>query len=234
VPSAHNALVVNIGDRFGKLVVLGESRKISGARAFRLRCDCGTECIKKLINFTRSDKPARSCGCVAKSGDPSRTHGRSSTATYRIWHHVLQRCRNPNDAAYINYGGRGIKVCDRWLDFENFLADMGERPSPKHEITRKDNDGNYEPGNVEWSTDAVAQSRNRRKFKKTSSQYRGVGWWKSGNLWRARITLTKGQLIQIGCFKTELEAAEAYDAVARLHRGFILNFPENQRGEPDG
>ena len=226
MPSAHNALVIKTGDRFGKLVVLNESRKIKGARAFRLRCDCGTECTKKLIALTKSDGPTRSCGCLHFSiGDARRTHGMSETATYRIWHHVVQRCTNPNDAGYINYGGRGIEVCEQWLDFKNFLADMGERPSPKHEITRIDNDGNYKPGNTEWSTDAVAQNRNRRNFKKTSSQYRGVDLW-LGKYWRARITIEKDRLRQIGCFKTEIDAARAYDAVARLHRGFILNFPQ--------
>lgn len=75
------------------------------------------------------------------------------TKEYTAWIHMLQRCRNPNNHAYKNYGGRGITVCDKWLSFENFIADVGLSPSANHSLDRyPDNNGSYEPGNVRWAT----------------------------------------------------------------------------------
>jgi hypothetical protein len=80
---------------------------------------------------------------------------------YCCWRMMLSRCRNPKDQSYPRYGGRGIIVCQRWYAFLNFLADMGPRPSLKHTLDRKNNDGNYEPGNVRWVATRSEQCRNR-------------------------------------------------------------------------
>jgi hypothetical protein len=80
---------------------------------------------------------------------------------------MIQRGTNPKNTCYADYGGRGIRVCDRWKTFENFLADMGRKPSPQHSIERNDNDGNYEPGNCRWATRSE-QQKNKRPRKKAA------------------------------------------------------------------
>lgn len=92
---------------------------------------------------------------------PKTKHGMFGTAEYRAWASMKQRCLNPNDKDFSRYGGRGIKVCERWITFENFLEDVGLRPSSAYSIDRfPDPDGNYDPGNVRWATDEQ-QNRNR-------------------------------------------------------------------------
>lgn len=92
----------------------------------------------------------------------SKSVAASSTVEYSAWSKMIRRCVDPKDAAFRNYGGRGIKVCKKWLNsFENFLADMGPRPSAEHSIDRIDNDGNYEPGNCRWAT-RMQQNGNQR------------------------------------------------------------------------
>lgn len=86
-------------------------------------------------------------------------HGWSKTPTYRTWNAMRSRCRDPQNGSYAQYGGRGIAVCARWEKFENFLEDMGERPSLDHEIDRRDPAGNYEPGNCRWITRAENNAR---------------------------------------------------------------------------
>lgn len=111
---------------------------------------------------------SRSCGCLKDEilKTASRTHGHSSPVSpeYRAWNNMRNRCSNPKVNHYQDYGGRGIRVCARWQIFENFLADMGRRPSPLYTLERMDNDGNYEPGNCKWATRYEQQHNKRRAY----------------------------------------------------------------------
>lgn len=153
------------GRRFGSLVALErEGATRWGTPLWRCRCDCGTE--KLVASHNLLGGSTKSCGCRQGEHRPFVKHGaarrKSITAEYRIWQHVRSRCNDSGSDSWKWYGGRGISVCTRWDSFEAFLADMGPRPSPLHSIDRKDNDGNYEPGNCRWTTSGV-QLANQRK-----------------------------------------------------------------------
>lgn len=158
---------MEVGQRFGRLVVLAEAPKVSGRRAFVFRCDCGAE---KTINASNVKRGlVGSCGCVRASqmaalGKASRKHGHAITATteYRIWCGIIQRCTNENAPGFKDYGARGITIAPEWrADFEAFFLAVGPRPSKKHSIDRIDNSRGYEPGNVRWAT-AAEQANNTR------------------------------------------------------------------------
>lgn len=133
---------------------------------------------------------------------------------YDLWHTMRQRCENPKATGYSYYGGRGIKVCERWLSFKNFLEDMGERPSLKHTLDRIDVNGNYEPSNCRWVT-WTEQANNRRMTSRNQSGVTGVSWHKSANKWEASITVNYKK-IYLGVFNTIEEAIKAREERVKL------------------
>lgn len=154
---------------FGRLTVAGFARREShvspsGTRYrsyfVHVRCECGTKKILSKRGLLAG--LVKSCGCLGSEITASRNfrHGHSRSPTHMVWCSMKRRCLSPTDKGFKNYGERGIQVCSRWMKFENFHADMGDKPRGLS-LERKDNSRGYEPGNCEWATPSV-QANNKR------------------------------------------------------------------------
>jgi hypothetical protein len=160
-----------------RLTILGLAEKRQGRRYVLCRCTCGTEKVIQERYVLKGN--TRSCGCLfietsiakvkAMEKHGHAREGSKRTPTYLSWRAMRMRCENPKHDNYPMYGGRGIKICERWLVFENFLADMGERPEGTT-LDRINPNGHYEPSNCRWA-DKTEQSRNRRNTKYRRASY---------------------------------------------------------------
>jgi hypothetical protein len=131
---------------FGRLTVIERNGSDKRGKAYwTCLCSCGGKTLKTTNGLLSGDN--KSCGCL-KTGDHT-THGLSKTREYRIWQGIKERCLNPKRREYKWYGGRGIKICDRWMEFENFIADMGKSPE-NYTVDRKDVNKGYDPENCIW------------------------------------------------------------------------------------
>ena len=152
------------GQRFHKLTVISRApgyQSSSNGTRWHCVCDCGNKTISDGSGMRKG--LIKSCGCHARQflGKPHFKHGQHKHKLYLAWTSIKQRCLNPNHPWYHRYGGRGITICDEWVNsYPAFVAHMGPAPTDKHTVDRINNDGHYEPGNVRWATRAQ-QVRNR-------------------------------------------------------------------------
>ena len=160
------------GQKFGYLTVIERDGSIYNKPAWKCLCKCGNE--KTIMGQSLRACRTKSCGCFDTEVKRKRwtTHGKRKTPTYNSWDAMIQRCTNKNFKQYRDYGGRGITVCNRWLKFENFLEDMGERPEEMTLDRYPDQNGNYEPSNCRWATRLEQQNNTRVNVNIETSQGR--------------------------------------------------------------
>jgi hypothetical protein len=166
------------GQVFGRLTAVKPSY-INARRSvvWRCRCECGGETEVPVNYLVRGN--TRSCGCLAVEMKPTyrRKHGKSQTDMYFAWKTMHRRCTDPKHPRWERYGGRGITVCDRWKSYENFLADMGERPEGTS-IDRIDLDGPYAPENCRWATPKEqARNKSNSRFVEWDGRRQTIAAW---------------------------------------------------------
>ena len=209
------------GTRFGRLTVIREvpvaDRPVKTNRYFECACDCGGASKSPLCGLRTGS--ARSCGCFRRDSTISCNSkhgeaGKNSTAEYRAWKAMHDRCRSNNVVMRSSYGDRGVTVCERWASFPHFLSDMGRRPSRRHSVDRIDVDKGYGPDNCRWAT-YEQQARNRRSNKLTFDQAvavaRAVLNGETCPKVAKRFGVSRGMPLAIvkgNCWKDALDAAQ--------------------------
>jgi hypothetical protein len=183
------------GQKFGRLTIVSKNaiRLRNGKTRWNCLCDCGN--ITVVIGSGLINEHTVSCGClrkeiVSQTGKANSTHGMYGKPEYHSWRSMIKRCTNHRSTNYSDYGGRGITVCDRWLNsFEAFYEDMGHKPSPDHSIERRENNGNYEKNNCYWAT-KEEQANNKRN--NVFYEYNGIS--KTISEWSREYNVEYGKL----------------------------------------
>ena len=197
------------GQRFGKLLVVEQAGRNELKKVlWKCLCDCGREAI--VVSGSLVTGNTTSCGCVI----PNFKHGGWKKASYNSWRAMIRRCTKTADKDYPRYGGRGISVCQDWMDYTKFVSDMGE-PQGDETLDRIDPNGNYVLSNCRWAS-PTKQARNVRHPKSNKTGQRGVLF--HNNKYYANIT-AEGKKYYSKCFSTLEEAAQARKELERLHWG---------------
>lgn len=212
------------GKKYAMLTIVSEGPKVEydygGIRQVWCKCDCGNPELTLVRTNNLASGNTSSCGCV---GEESRkTHGMSNTRTYQIHEGMLRRCNCPQQLGYENYGGRGIKVCERWNpllggSFENFFEDMGEAPDGMS-LDRIDYNGDYCKENCRWATNSV-QGYNKRLDPNNTSGKSGVSWYNQNQKWSAEIHVNNKH-IRLGMFTNFEDAVKAREAAELEYYGW--------------
>lgn len=182
------------GQKFGRLTAIEDIGKTKRGRVWRCLCECGQQTNSVSTYLKNGHK--KSCGCLHAdsariSGFKQRTHGYTTfdkkwtASEYGVWMSMKARCGNPKTAGYKRYGGRGIFVCERWMKFENFIIDMGARPTNKHSLDRIDTNKGYEPKNCRWA-DQMQQAQTRTNVR----QICAFGQTLTAAMWERKTGIT--------------------------------------------
>lgn len=187
-----------IGIKYNKLTAIKElGSDKNRCKVYLFKCDCGNEKITTAVNV-RANR-VKSCGCLSKK------HGKFGTRIYSVWAKMIDRCYNEKVGSYINYGARGIKVCERWKSsFINFYEDMGDKPFSNAQLDRIDNDGNYEPSNCRWVT--PSQNCTTRRTPKPKSGFK--------NIKVTPFSSYRARLVRQGYERISLTREDINDAIA--------------------
>jgi hypothetical protein len=163
------------GKIFTRLTVIKRAKNSKGNKArWECKCTCGKTVIVSAASLKSKHESTKSCGCLQKENYKKfggvKTHGMSNTDEYNSWEHIVQRCTNPNNTSFHNYGARGITICSEWRnDFMAFFNYIGPKPSKNHSVDRINNNSGYKPGNVRWATQTQQANNSRHNRKITVS-----------------------------------------------------------------
>ena len=213
-------LDILVGEKRNKLICLEEAPQPEGykskdRRFAKFLCECGKEIVADYQNWKYGRQ--KSCGCIRSESKVIHGYYKNYKKVMVSYKSMMSRCYYENDARYSDYGGRGIKVCDRWLSVDNFFEDMLDTYKDGLTLDRKDCNGDYCKENCQWA-DRSWQSYNQRMSSNNTSGKTGVYWNKRKNLWETKISVNKEQIF-LGYFGNYCDAVKAREEAELKYYG---------------